>query len=110
MTKYREYSVWRLNDCEWWAGITFEDTVQTAMETADMDRDDILDESYESKPVDLKKIKIWECDLSEIPKDNKIKLFFYKLLYLRSYLHFLKWNLKTQGHKGEAFYFCGTEY
>lgn len=110
MTKYKQYSVWRLNDCEWWAGITFENTVQEAMKTNAMERSDVLDESYGNTPINLKKMKIWECDLSEVPKNNKIKLFFYRLIYLRPYLHFLKWNLKTQGYKGEAFYFCGTEY
>ena len=110
MTRYKEYSIWRLNDCEWWAGITFEDTVQEAMKTNDMERSDILDESCGNEPVDLKKTKVWLCDLCDIPRNNKVKLFFHKLFYLKPYIFLLKSMIKLEGYKGKAFYFCGTEY
>lgn len=110
MKRYREYGIWRLNDCEWWAGILLENVIRTAMETNDMERDEVFDDSYGTQPVDLKKTKVWICDLSEVPRNNKVKLFFHKLFYLRPYIYLLKGMIKLEGYRGKAFYFCGTEY
>ena len=69
------FKVWKMNDCEWWAGEDFDNTVKTACEEMSITKDDFLDEPVEGSLDE----KMWYGfdfeDLNKYLKDKKPKSF-----------------------------------
>jgi hypothetical protein len=113
-TVYQNFSVWKLNDCEWWAGLGLEQAIKEAIAVTECSREEVT-YGMDKDPVNLRKCKMWIVPIEDmnIDRNKKVKYFFQKLFFYRSMLYVLRRDLMWFRENSETkfgFMISTTEY
>jgi len=71
----RPVKIFKLNDYEWWAGFTLEETIQAAMKECMLTREEVADNPRELTEMDLNRLIFTDCEEKDDEGEYKTRTF-----------------------------------